>query len=120
MRFPHFLYLSAARPIFRNLIVAGIVQFWPACGIYLSDVLKDLPIGATEEMVRSRLGAPLLIETLKSGERQWVYRNRVAQPIPVCRDIPVSDCVRGKFDCTEYLLRFNEENILQDWQERTC
>lgn len=120
MKTPRVSLLTAVGTILKIFLVAGMIQAVPACGTYPAEVLQDLPIGATEEVVQSRLGAPVSVETLQSGERQWTYRHRVAQPIPVCRDIPVSDCVRGKFDCTDYLLRFNEEGILQGWQTRTC
>jgi hypothetical protein len=91
-----------------------------SCGVQPSEFLRNAPGQATEETVRVHLGPPASVETSESGGRIWRYEYRVTRPIPVCRDIPASDCVRGQLDCREYFLRFDGEGILQDWTEQSC
>ena len=91
-----------------------------SCGVPPSEFLRNAQGHATEETVRAHLGPPTSEKTLEAGGKLWKYEYRITRPIPVCRDIPASDCVRGKFECTEYILRFNGEGALQDWQEQSC
>ncbi len=53
------------------------------------------------------------------GNTVWIYEYRVNRLIPVCRDIPASDGVRGRQECTGYHLTFDTGKILRSWSKHT-
>jgi hypothetical protein len=56
----------------------------------------------SQDAVARRLGPPHRAQELTTGGAVWSYE------------------YRDRSDCTVYILRFDQENVLRDWSERTC
>lgn len=56
----------------------------------------------SQDAVARRFGPPHRAQELTTGGAVWSYE------------------YRDRSDCTVYILRFDQENVLRDWSERTC
>jgi hypothetical protein len=56
----------------------------------------------SQDAVARRFGPPHRAQELTTGGTVWSYE------------------YRDRSDCTVYILRFDQENVLRDWNERTC
>jgi hypothetical protein len=56
----------------------------------------------SQDAVARRFGPPHRAQELTTGGAVWSYE------------------YRDRSDCTVYILRFDQENVLRDWNERTC
>jgi hypothetical protein len=56
----------------------------------------------SQDAVARRFGPPHRAQELITGGAVWSYE------------------YRDRSDCTIYILRFDQENVLRDWNERTC
>jgi hypothetical protein len=57
---------------------------------------------ASQDAVAQRFGPPHRIQELTTGGAVWSYE------------------YRDRSDCTVYILRFDQEKVLRDWNERPC
>jgi hypothetical protein len=57
---------------------------------------------ASQDAVAQRFGPPHRVQELSTGGAVWSYE------------------YRNRSDCAVYILRFDPEKILRDWNERTC
>jgi hypothetical protein len=101
------------------VLVPG-VSMLASCAQGYEEYLHDMLDQATQNDIAERLGPPVTERTDANGNTVWTYEYRVNRPIPVCRDIPASDCVRGKQECTAYHLTFDAEKILRSWTTHPC
>ncbi len=56
----------------------------------------------SQDAVARQFGPPHRAQALTTGGAVWSYE------------------YRDRSDCTVYILRFDQENILRDWNERQC
>lgn len=91
-----------------------------SCALGSEDYLRDSLDHATQSDIAARWGLPMTERRDADGNTVWIYEYRVNRPIPVCRDIPASDCVRGRQECTGYHLTFDTGKILRSWSKHTC
>jgi hypothetical protein len=91
-----------------------------SCALGSEDYLRHALGRATQNDLAARWGPPLIEQQGPDGTTVWTYEYRVNRPVPVCRDIPVSDCVRGRQECTAFHLTFDMEKILRNWTKHPC
>ncbi|MDP3092566.1 MAG: hypothetical protein Q8N04_17970 [Nitrospira sp.] len=102
-----------------TVLVPGVLML-ASCAQEFEEYLQVTLDQATQNDIAERVGPPVTERTDANGNTVWIYEYRVNRPIPVCRDIPASDCVRGKQECTAYHLTFNREKILRSWTTHLC
>jgi hypothetical protein len=91
-----------------------------SCALGSEDYLRDSLNHATQSDVAARWGPPVTERREADETTVWTYEYRVNRPIPVCRDIPASDCVRGRQECISYHLTFDAEKVLRSWTKHIC
>jgi len=94
-----------------SLIVIAV-----GCAVYEAKEARYLESAqgkATQEEVRQRLGAPHLTASTKDGEPIWVY-----QVYQVDTTNQNSWGAPGAW-CDEYVLTFNQQNILLRWTHKS-
>jgi hypothetical protein len=74
---------------------------------------------ATLDEIITKLGPPYARHEAPEATI-LTYQYWMTRPIAVCRDIPQSDCVRGKRECDQYVLMFDADNVLRDWKRQGC
>ncbi|MEW6248106.1 MAG: hypothetical protein AB1555_15535 [Nitrospirota bacterium] len=104
--------------------MGAVLIFWLAmlasCALGSEDYLRDSLDLATQNDIVARWGLPAMEQPGADGTTVLTYEYRVNRLIPVCRDIPVSDCVRGRQECIAYRLTFDTEKILRRWTKHPC
>jgi hypothetical protein len=56
----------------------------------------------SQDAVAKQFGPPHRAQALTTGETVWAYESR------------------ERSNCTAYILRFDQTNVLRDWKERKC
>ncbi len=110
-------------PFIMPVMVAVLVScalMLASCALGSEDYLRDALDHATQSDIAARWGPPVMERRGADGTTVWTYEYQVNRPIPVCRDIPASDCVRGRQECTAYHLVFDTEKILHSWTKHPC
>ncbi|WP_447971950.1 hypothetical protein [Nitrospira sp. Kam-Ns4a] len=95
------------------ILAAGAV----ACSTWQGEYLRANVGKATQADVRQHLGEPSLTRSLEGGGSEWLYHYFAGKLY--------SELVEGHVggrqpDCTEYLLTFDERNVLSDWRKQAC
>lgn len=112
-KIPLMMPLATAVLVLSTSIVAS-------CALGSEDYLREAVDQATQSDIAARWGRPVREQREADGTTVWTYEYRVNRPIPVCRDIPVSDCVRGRQECAAYHLTFDGEKMLRSWTKHPC
>lgn len=110
-------------PLMMPLAVAVLVlstSMLASCALGSEEYLREVVDHATQSDISARWGPPVTEQRGADGVTVWTYEYRVNRLIPVCRDIPVSDCMRGRQDCTAYYLTFDTEKILRRLTKHPC
>lgn len=80
------------------LLALGLV----ACESEQANYFKNRVNHISQDAVVRRFGPPHRAHELTTGGTVWAYESR------------------GRADCTVYILRFDQEKVLRDWNERKC
>jgi hypothetical protein len=73
-----------------------------ACDSEQAHYFKKHVNHASQDAVAKQFGPPHRAQELTTGETVWSYESREGS------------------DCTTYILRFDQERVLRDWNERNC
>ena len=90
---------------FLFLSVLGLVS----CN-WRSSYLEEATGRANQDAVTMKLGPPMGERTLSNGDAVWIYRYSGA-------NMGESG---GSTWCREYLLRFDSQKILREWNKQKC
>lgn len=101
-------------------VLVPCVSILASCALGSEEYLRKVLDHATQRDIAARWGPPVMEGRGANGNTVWTYEYRVNRPIPVCRDIPATDCVRGRQECTAYHLTFDAEKILRSWTKHPC
>lgn len=77
---------------------------------YLSEVANH----ATQDDVTMRLGAPHSSRILSDGRTVWTYRYYSGAVVGSAGNIV------GSSACSEYILTFDQDNVLREWNRQRC
>ena len=93
-----------------------------SCATGQATYLEEATNRATQHEAAKRLGLPQLAWDLTTGETLWRYQSgfpsgAVASSISVAGPGWV---IAGSSQCTEYVLLFDQEQVLRAWRERRC
>jgi hypothetical protein len=75
-------------------VLVSCASMLASCALGSEAYLQDSFDHATQSDIAAQWGPPVTERREADGTTVWTYEYRVNSPIPVCRDIPVSDCVR--------------------------
>lgn len=93
--------------------------FWPivlaiflfsSCTPWRVEYLEEVNGRATQDEIALKLGPPMSERTLGTSETVWLYRYTGAE----------TNQHRGSTWCREYILRFDNQKILRQWNRQTC
>ncbi len=101
-------------------VLALSASILASCALGSEEYLRGAVDHATQSDIAALWGLPVTEQRGTDGTTVWTYEYRVNRPPPVCRDIPVSDCVRGRQECTAYHLAFDTNKILRHWTKYPC
>jgi len=80
------------------------------CTPWRVEYLEEVTGRATQDEVAFKLGPPVSERTLSSGEIVWLYRYTGA----------VVGQAGGNTWCREYVLKFDAQKILRQWNYQKC
>lgn len=86
-----------------------------SCASWQADYLAQQIHKASQEDVAARLGQPTQVKALDGGGTEWLYN--------VFSDSIFNYAYKGhpaEQDCAEYILTFNDRNILTYWLQQDC
>ncbi len=89
----------------RFITLAGLAVFTlalMACEGEQARYFKRHVNHVSQDAVARQFGPPHRAYELTTGDTLWAYESR------------------QKSDCTAYILRFDQERVLRDWNERKC
>ncbi|TAJ10027.1 MAG: hypothetical protein EPO61_04755 [Nitrospirae bacterium] len=98
-----------------RLLAALLFVALPACTSWQADYLTQQIHKASQEEVTARLGKPTEVKKLDRGGTEWVYH--------YFPDSPFNYAYKGhpaEPDCQEYILTFNERQVLTYWLKQEC
>jgi hypothetical protein len=98
-----------------RLLVALLSVALPACTSWQAQYLTERMHKASQEEVAARLGKPTETKPLQGGGTEWVYH--------YFPDSPFNYAYKGhpaEPDCQEYILTFNERQVLTYWLKQEC
>ncbi len=105
----------------RRTTVAGLAAALAAgavaCSTWQADYLRANVAKATQADVRQHLGQPSLTRSLEGGGSEWLYHYMAGT---LYAEIIEGHVGGQRPACTEYLLTFDERNVLSDWRQQAC
>ncbi len=84
-----------------------------SCGLIETQYFKDRVNEVSQERVARRYGPPHKAEPLQNGGEMWIYYDRGSATASY------AGYAESKY-CRAYLLSFDKEGVLRDWNEQTC
>mgnify|MGYP003417069835 CR=1 FL=1 len=81
-----------------------------SCTPWRAEFLEDVKGKANQDAVVMRLGPPTSEKVLSTGDAVWIYRYTGAA---------VGQSGGGTW-CKEYLLKFDSQKVLRDWNRQNC
>ncbi len=84
-----------------------------SCGLIETQYFKDRVNEVTQERVARRYGPPHKAEPLQNGGETWIYYDRGSATASY------AGYAESKY-CRTYILSFDKEGVLRDWNEQTC
>ena len=98
-----------------RLLVALLSVALPACTSWQAQYLTERMHKASQEEVTARLGKPTEVKKLDGGGTEWIYH--------YFPDSPFNYAYKGhpaEPDCQEYILTFDERQVLTYWLKQEC
>jgi hypothetical protein len=92
------------------IVLAGLISCTPWEVTYLEKAVDH----ASQADVRDRFGAPHATKALSAGGSEWTYQYRSSAVGPM------GGYDTGDAYCREYLLTFDDKNILRGWRKQQC
>ncbi len=92
------------------LILLLTVATLASCTPWRVEYLEDAKGRATQDDVTMKFGPPMGERRLSTGDAVWIYRYTGA-------DVGQSG---GSTWCREYVLRFDPQRILREWNRQKC
>lgn len=92
------------------IIVATTLLLLSSCTPWRSEYLEKVTGRATQDEITLKLGPPMAERTLSTGESVWLYRYTGAD---------VGQYGGGTW-CREYVLKFDTQKILRQWDRQKC
>ncbi len=83
-----------------------------SCGLE-THYFKDRVNEVSQERVARRYGPPHKVESLQNGGETWIYYDRGSATASY------AGYAESKY-CRAYLLSFDKEGVLRDWNEQIC
>jgi hypothetical protein len=94
----------------------------PSCASWQAQYLKEATNQATMETVEKHFGPPHASWELRTGESLWTYQSGVPSGTDTSGLTIVGPgwVVGKRVDCTQYVLLFDQQNILRAWMQQPC
>jgi outer membrane protein assembly factor BamE (lipoprotein component of BamABCDE complex) len=96
------------------VLLAGLLTTLGGCGLFGSEEARFLCKSqdrATQADVKQRLGEPVVTTSGAEGQSVWVYQMRTLQA--------GSRINAAGIWCDEYVLTFDQQNVLRNWTHQT-
>ena len=103
----------------RHLTEFVLMPFWliiaascllSGCTPWRVEYLEEVTGRATQDEITLKLGPPMAERTLSTSETVWLYRYSGASV----------DQYGGGTWCREYILKFDTQKILKEWNRQKC
>jgi len=110
------------RPWQTGASLAFVAFALASCAPWQAKYLKKVANQATIQEVENHLGRPHSIWDLHTGETLWTYQSGVPSAGGT-RGVTIVGpgwVVGRRSDCTEYVLLFDQQQILRAWMGRPC
>lgn len=92
------------------LLVAAALLF-SGCTSWRAEYLEEVTGRATQDEITLKLGPPMSERSLSGGESVWLYHYTGA---------PVGLYGGGTKECWAYVLKFDIQKILRQWNSQKC
>ena len=104
-----YLWVEFMRTISYAVAILCMVSLF-GCTPWRAKYLADVKGQANQDAVTIKLGPPTGERVLSNGDAVWIYRYTGAA---------VGESGGGTW-CMEYLLRFDSQKILREWNRQNC
>jgi hypothetical protein len=91
-------------------IIVIVILLSAGCTPWRAEYLEDVTGRATQDEITMKLGPPMAERNLSSGETVWLYRYTGAN----------ANQYGGSTWCGEYVLKFDIDKILRQWNRQKC
>jgi hypothetical protein len=93
--------------------IAVVLSGWVACAEFETGYFQGRLNEATEQIVAKRYGQPHKVEQREGHQTVWTYFDRGSAIAGY------TGTARSSF-CRAYVLTFDRQGILRDWQQQEC